>query len=210
MFANRHVISGSGELDKFWKTGRDIRLVNGDPTTILQNNYAKNNRMPASTNNDSSIEKQELYLKLIKLSPIEKGHYNGIEQYMKNITEKIYYLDLTPQERYEYRQAIIQQNNQGNVNNPNTWNLGRKGMNYPMSRIHYMGNIENFHQYAKPGRIVLNMSKSEVIHLWGRPDRKDIAGNPANQNERWIFNNKDGIREVFFEQGRVNGWKIPY
>ncbi len=57
--------------------------------------------------------------------------------------------------------------------------------------------------------LYVGMDKQAVIRSWGKPYRIEVAGNPKNQNERWIFNKGNSrIDYVYFESGIVQGWEI--
>ena len=56
--------------------------------------------------------------------------------------------------------------------------------------------------------LFLGMDKKEVVEVWGKPARVEIAGNPKNQNERWSFVEDGNVRQVYFEGGRVQGWAL--
>lgn len=52
----------------------------------------------------------------------------------------------------------------------------------------------------------VGMGKEEVTRRWGRPHRVDIAGNPERENERWSFYQNGTLKQVYFEDGKVEGW----
>ena len=63
------------------------------------------------------------------------------------------------------------------------------------------------------GDLILGMNQTEVLALWGKPTHKEVAGDPALQNERWVYT--DGLlndptphppRLVYFDKGEVSGW----
>lgn len=63
--------------------------------------------------------------------------------------------------------------------------------------------------------IFVGMSSGAVAESWGEPREVEVAGNPIYQNFRWTFEKQvpttDGYqletRVVYFEAGRVVGWK---
>ena len=63
--------------------------------------------------------------------------------------------------------------------------------------------------------ISLGMTKDEIKQSWGTPDDIAYAGDAMYGNERWKYNRRlktpngyqDQSRQVFFEGGRVSGWK---
>jgi|GEM_PF-899624 hypothetical protein len=65
------------------------------------------------------------------------------------------------------------------------------------------------------GEITLGMSMEDVIRLWGNPGSVDHAGDQPTLNERWTYiqgliseSQIAPVRIVYFEKGRVSGWKI--
>jgi hypothetical protein len=51
------------------------------------------------------------------------------------------------------------------------------------------------------------MSKTQVLQSWGEPARVDIAGNPSNENERWLYSMNGASKYIYFEAGEVQGWE---
>ena len=65
------------------------------------------------------------------------------------------------------------------------------------------------------GEITLGMSMEEVIELWGHPGLVDFAGDRQSLNQKWTYiqglisqSELAPTRIVYFENGRVSGWKI--
>lgn len=63
--------------------------------------------------------------------------------------------------------------------------------------------------------IAVGMQKEAVKDSWGDPEYVEVSGNPKFENERWKFSvpvqTSEGYqieeRYVYFENGRVVGWK---
>lgn len=49
------------------------------------------------------------------------------------------------------------------------------------------------------------MRKQDVLESWGRPLRVEVAGNPRNENERWLYEVNGAMKYVYFESGYVAG-----
>lgn len=56
--------------------------------------------------------------------------------------------------------------------------------------------------------IFYGMGKNDVIRVWGKPGRVEIAGHPSYENERWSFFEGGEVKQVYFESGRVQGWAL--
>lgn len=62
--------------------------------------------------------------------------------------------------------------------------------------------------------LVVGMTKADVLEIWGQPTEIETAGKPSYGNQKWIYYsglhsvwNRDDARIVYFEGGRVVGWK---
>ena len=58
------------------------------------------------------------------------------------------------------------------------------------------------------------MAMNDVTSIWGEPSNVDTAGDPRDGNQRWTYysglSSRYGLgskRVVFFENGRVAGWR---
>lgn len=65
---------------------------------------------------------------------------------------------------------------------------------------------------AAPNDVVMGMSVQDVRESWGTPRDVEVAGNPDEGNQRWIY--RSGLtpglnseRILYFEQGRLVGWE---
>lgn len=174
--------------------GRDFAVVPGDSGEAFRTREEISLRTPHSgREGESRIEQvsisKELRSKERKLSGIGRQQYRDAIPYLETASEKIYFLNLSPYERDEYiRTREVR---------PVAKSLSRK-----------IASVSNL-----PGRdwtprgIEMGMTKSNVINLWGRPERVDVAGNPSHENERWSFYDGNGTRRyVYFEKGVVQGW----
>jgi hypothetical protein len=50
------------------------------------------------------------------------------------------------------------------------------------------------------------MSKDDVSSSWGKPMRRDVAGNPSQGNERWSYYRNGVLKYIYFAGGKVEGW----
>ncbi len=195
LFEHRSFI---GEMDyssdPFFVPGEDFNLVSGDSGQVYRSREDIRKRTPLSARTRKEFRQEEslrreLARKEVELSFRERRNYKEASAYLKSDSERIYYINLSPRERRQYLSARGVQ-------------LGRWG-----SRSSSRG-LASVDPYGYGQRnLFLGMSKNEVRRSWGRPARIDVAGNPANQNERWIFYDNGGSRHVFFERGVVQGWQ---
>jgi outer membrane protein assembly factor BamE (lipoprotein component of BamABCDE complex) len=56
--------------------------------------------------------------------------------------------------------------------------------------------------------LFVGMKKDDVVRNWGRPARIEVAGDPSYQNERWAFYFNGKTKNVYFENGKVQGWEL--
>ena len=186
LYGQRSFTEEMNREDNFWVVGRDFPVTAGDRGPSHRSFGEIHARTPASIPERAKVREQSrLTSELIKresnLSHQELQQYTKIKGELRNLSEKIYYLQLSPAERREYINMRIPQER----------------------RPWFKHRASNFHK-----DISLNMSKEDVVHLWGRPSLIEVAGEPARQNERWIFIRLDGRRTLYFEGGRVRGWTI--
>ena len=189
-----------GQNDRFFAPGQDFRLVSGDSGQISRTPQEIVHRTPASAKTELQLRrekslKEELIQKEKRLSSRERERYFKIKDQLGSDSEKIYYLDLYPQERDQYLQA----------KRPTISNRPRNSR-YKRLPGRGLASLRPYHQ--RRGELFLGMSKNEVLQTWGRPGKIDIAGNPRYQNERWAFFAGGGVYYVFFEGGIVQGWQL--
>jgi len=68
-----------------------------------------------------------------------------------------------------------------------------------------------------PGDVELGMRSPEVRRAWGDPREVQVAGDPRQGNEKWVYDGEStfgltrtGARIVYFERGQVVGWESAY
>lgn len=185
------------ETDGFFVPGQDFSVVPGDGGAAGRTRDEIHQRTPASVRTrkdelqDRSL-KQELGAKLNALDERSYDEYVRYREFLPTDSDKLYFLNLPRNERVDYLMT------RGYAPEISKKYLKEKqngrGMSYFESRAVRVNDI--FH----------GMSKVQVQTSWGRPTRVDIAGNPANENERWSFYENGKVRQVFFENGSVAGW----
>lgn len=184
------------ETDGFFVAERDFEITSGDTGRAWRTRKQIKKRTPASINErkgdlrNRSIKK-ELAKKVNALSQKDYNHYQSVSDSFKNDSEKIYFLNLSTYEKRNYF-------------------LGQRAPQLREKR-----KFETHHFIAareiassRERELYLGMGKDELVAIWGRPYRVDIAGDPRNENERWSFKRARERKIVFLESGAVQGWSL--
>lgn len=174
--------------ESFFVANRDFRVAAGDSSDGFRSKEEIQQRTPMSEEERSTMiaskrlnqEFQNLYQ---AQSDFARRHYHQYEGYLPSLSQKIYFLRLeTLSERNQYLFSV----------------------NAPVQK-----NLSNMSYRRPANEVVLGMTKNDVVTVWGRPTRRDVAGNPAYGNERWAYFEGGRIKYVYFESGKVQGWSIP-
>jgi hypothetical protein len=190
MSNRRYVEEMEHDTDGFFVAGRDFKVASGDSGIVGRTRQQIFQRTPSS-----SVEKQRfrdqvsLEEELIDLESSQsshlRAHYEQFVDGLTSISEKIYFLKLTSMnEREDYLRSL------------------------GLIHDNYIANRNDIIHAIRQRDLILGMSKNDVAESWGRPSRVDIAGNPTYENERWSFYERGKLRQVYFENGRVEGWSV--
>jgi hypothetical protein len=198
LFENRSFIDEMDyQEESFFTPGEDFQVMSGDSGIPYRTDQEIMERTPltgrtAEEVRESRSLRQELLRKERKLTPKQGLIYEEASEYFTSISERIYYLDLTPSERRNYLDLrnvkIDKEFTQGQ--NP------RRGL----ASLEPLG--------LKEKEVRQGMTKQDVLESWGRPRRVEVAGNPKYENERWSFVEDGTRRYIYFEGGNVQGWKM--
>lgn len=180
----------------------DFMVVAGDSGRDYRTNREIYERTPATAMDSESLRyKQSLNRELQflenKLDNDQYEHYLQYKQKLGNTSQQIYYLRLSAKERRDY--------------------LRGRGLLKQSYASSYSPRSKNFYQQALPqtnsmaqmpkiNDIILGMTKNDVLQNWGQPERRDVAGDPSLENERWAYRKKGSVKYIYFESGRVEGW----
>ena len=173
------------DSDGFFTHGTDFEVIGGDSGQRYRSEREILRRTPAAHRSyKSKTRRMDIQDELVKkersLSEREYHHYQKYRTRLANDSERLYFLGLkTSRERDDY--------------------AAYKGLSAPRS-------FEEGKRAISNQDILMEMTKEEVLKSWGRPQRIDVAGNPAYENERWAFYRRGRIHYIFFEDGRVQGW----
>lgn len=171
----------------FFEPRKDFNVIPGDEGISWRTDDVWRARTPKDEFTlKSEREERAMLHHLRKLegdqSEGAKKHYDKIKKHLPTASEKIYFLSLRGRvEREEYLAA-----------------RGIDEGSQPLSKLN--------RSIASTGVLNLGMSKPEVEASWGEPIRVDFAGNPALENERWVYHADGAAKYIFFESGRVGGW----
>lgn len=167
----------------------DFQIVSGDTGRDWENDEERRLRTPASES-EMQADRTKRFLKN-ELKTLEGQQseqslivYEKYKQKLSTISEKIYYLKLTPFERREYLDA------RGFITD---------------GRVPASGQANSYG--PRISNLAAGMTKVDVVHTWGRPSRVEVAGNPTEENERWLYSNNGASKYIYFEAGRVEGWE---
>lgn len=182
------------EDERIFTPGRDFQVVPGDSGNPNRTPDEISLRTPASKYEQKQVKEKrslvnELKEREDKLHNEELYRYLDASKYLSSTSEKLYYLDLPPRERKFY---IMAKNGSGIAVEE------QEKVPTAVSIMKYSLTNEN--------EISLGMDKNSVRSRWGGPARIDVAGDPRFQNERWTFYDSGRIKQVFFENGLVQGW----
>jgi len=212
MFASRTFIDEmEHDSDNYWVPGQDFALTAGDSGRAYRTRQEISQRTPASDYQKQSYQesesiRRELMRRENALSEREFASYREAQSNFTTDSERIYYLNLSPYEREIYLRTK-------NGDASSAYDSGRApaslgGVNYPKS--HQMDTLDliqpSVPEYGP--EINMGMAKDQVLEMWGRPMRIDVAGDPRHENERWSFQQNGQVKTVYFENGQVQGWSL--
>lgn len=174
----------------FFSPREDFPIVAGDSGRYWLSDQERKQRTPASSDEQfEDLKTLHLKKELRDLEGLQSEENLALyEQYRKNlstISEKIFFLKLPPYERKDYLEA------RGFISAP-------KGPTYSVQERMFAVRNQD---------VVLGMRKDEVLSSIGKPLRVEVAGNPRNENERWLYRMNGASKYIYFESGEVQGWE---
>lgn len=179
------------ERESMYNPGRDFPVVAGDTGDMRISREELQSRTPSSErarrlNKEAVSIQQELIQKEDSMEEEDKERYAMDKKFLQTDSDKLYYLSL---DRFDRRSYI---------------ETKKSDLKDDLDQQRNMVQRRSVHSKE----LFLGMGKDEVIEMWGKPARVEIAGNPANQNERWSFREDGNVRQVYFEGGKVQGWAL--
>jgi len=183
------------ESDGFYNPGKDFQVVSGDTGEVGRSREEIKLRTPSSErakqmNAETLSLAEELRTKeenlFLSSNESLKERYNLDKKFLQTDSDKLYYLSLTQPERDTYIESK------------------KLDLKEDLEQKTRMVERRSIHS----SELFLGMNKEEVVKMWGKPARVEIAGNPSHQNERWSFLEDGSVKQVYFEGGRVQGWAL--
>jgi hypothetical protein len=172
-------------------TGRDYDTYN----EIMEKTPASG-RMDSDYRHERSLERELRYLEH-KLSDAEYGEYTRYKNNLGSRSEKIYFLRLNSSERRDYLNVRRIENHSRSVSYSNYRNQSSNPMTRQRSIAGSVSRVKD---------ITLGMDQNDALQNWGTPERRDIDGDPSQQNERWAYRRNGKVKYIYFESGKVQGW----
>ncbi len=187
---SRDYLSEMEEDDSGFYSPGDFPIVAGDTGRTFESTRERRRRTPASAtemqeDRANAFLKDELRTLEGRESEEDLVLYEQYKSKLKTTSEKIYFLKLSNYERREY--------------------LDSRGWPKPEARANHNPLKERFGVRATS--VSMGMSKVDVMNTFGRPSRVEVAGNPTNENERWLYSVNGATKYIYFESGRVEGWE---
>lgn len=183
------------ENEQFYSPGKDFPVVSGDTGEIGRSREEIRLRTPSSVRakklNDETMslaeelrEKEEILFQ--DTNETVKERYEQGKKFLQTDSDKLYYLSLSSSERETYIESK------------------KLDLKEELEQKTNMVQRRSVHS----SELYLGMNKNDVMSMWGKPARVEIAGNPSHQNERWSFLEDGSVRQVYFEGGTVQGWAL--
>jgi hypothetical protein len=187
---SRDYLSEMEQDDSGFYSPGDFPIVAGDTGRIFETSKERRNRTPASATDIEEVRasaflQDELKTLEGRQSEDDLGFYEQYKSKFKTTSEKIYFLKLSNYERRDY--------------------LDSRGWLKPEAKANHTPLEERFGVRATT--VSMGMSKADVMNTFGRPSRVEVAGNPSNENERWLYSVNGATKYIYFESGRVEGWE---
>lgn len=184
------------DSDGFFVAGRDFAVTNGDSGEAFRSRDEIQKRTPASKRKKASEDEKlsienELKDKIAQLDEDVLQNYRRDSQYLESDSERLYYLSMNADERINYINTKIQDMGDEEA-------LKRDSREFLKRRS------------VRTQEIAEGMSKDEVVNLWGKPTRIEVAGHPKFENERWSFAEGGQVKKIYFEAGKVQGWSLDF
>lgn len=174
----------------YFNPREDFPVVAGDSGRDWMSDSERRERTPASEHDiaeDQTTRVLKNELRQLESLQTEENleFYNTHKKALGSTSSRIYFLKLPASERKEYLMT------RGIIGEPRSM---ASTVHERMSAIRHKD-------------ILLGMSKQDVLTSWGKPERVDVAGNPRNENERWLYRMAQGPKYIYFESGEVQGWE---
>ena len=184
------------DSDGFFVAGRDFPVMNGDSGEAFRSREEIRKRTPASKRSKALDDEKlslenELRKKLADQDEEVLKNYNRDSQYLESDSERLYYLSMNGEERTNYINTKIQDMSDEEAFKQNSREFMKR-------------------RSVRSQEIAEGMTKDDVINLWGKPTKIEVAGHPKFENERWSFAEGGQVKRIYFEAGKVQGWSLDF
>lgn len=184
------------DSDGFFVAGRDFPVMNGDSGEAFRSREEIKKRTPASKRSKALDDEKlslenELRKKLADQDEEVLKNYNRDSQYLESDSERLYYLSMNGEERTNYINTKIQDMSDEEAFKQNSREFMKR-------------------RSVRSQEIAEGMTKDDVINLWGKPTKIEVAGHPKFENERWSFAEGGQVKRIYFEAGKVQGWSLDF
>lgn len=175
----------------FFNPREDFPIVAGDSGRDWMSESERRQRTPASAQDLSeNMASRALKSELRTLEGMQtEESFEMYQTHLKSlptVSDRIYFLKLPQNERRDY--------------------LISRGAIEETKRPTFADYTQR-----RPGGsssdVLLGMNKQDVLASLGKPTRVEVAGNPRNENERWLYRMNGYQKYIYFESGRVEGWE---
>lgn len=182
-----HLAEMENESHDFYNPRKDFPVVAGDTGRDWDTDEEIQARIPRSLEEESDRrETLKLHEELAELESKQSGRaydFYQLHKYkMASTSERIYFLELPQNERRDYLES--------------RGYLEEDPERAPASEVRFGLKLNDLNG---------GMSKEDVLESWGRPLKVEVAGNPSNENERWLYDVNGATKYVYFEAGYVAG-----
>ncbi len=172
----------------FFTPREDFPIVAGDSGRDWMSEQVRRQRTPASKDAENEAGPRMLKQELRTLESMQTeeslAFYDSQKHHLSSTSEKIFFLKLPAYERKDY---LI---NRGFLPAPK---IGVSPAERSLA--------------VRKNDVLLGMKKDDVLESLGKPVRIEVAGNPRNENERWLYRLNGNQKFIYFESGQVQGWE---
>jgi hypothetical protein len=173
---------------RFFNPDQDFPIVAGDSGRYWMTEKERRQRTPSSEgellyNRSENALRSELRRLENSQGDDHLEFYNDHKHRFHSISENIYFLKLPHYERKNY--------------------LIERGFIQPKM----VSSSVSTSSLDMKNDVILGMKKDQVTASLGKPVKVEIAGNPQNENERWLYRMNGASKYIYFESGEVQGWE---
>ena len=174
----------------FYNPSEDFPIVAGDSGRNWMSDEERQYRTPASEDimaDDKASRALKAELRELESMQSEESMelYGPYKNLLGSVSQRIYFLRLPPHERKDY---LI------------TRGIISEARTNPVTAYEKMA-------ATRANDVIIGMEKNDVLESLGKPIRVEVAGNPRNENERWLYRLNGSSKYIYFESGKVQGWE---